>query len=330
MSILVTGASGFIGQHVARTLAGRGVQVVATGRSPAALAPLAAIGAHIVTANLATDSLASLLRGCEAVVHCAAMAAPWGAKEAFIRDNIRATERLLEAAAEAGVRRFVHLSSPSIYAGFEDQLNVREPFTPPQRWTSIYGETKWISEQCVLQPRFASLEPVVLRPRAVFGEGDRAIVPRVLAVARRGRFPLIRRGEAMIDVTYVANVVSAVERALETPRENAGHAYNITNGEPMTVRRLLDRLFAALGLKVRYVPLPATVALTLARISEAIASLRANGAEPRLTQYGIALLTYSLTLDISAAREKLGYTPAVSVEEGLTRYAAWWRQHGAA
>jgi nucleoside-diphosphate-sugar epimerase len=330
MNVLVTGASGFIGQHVARTLAGRGMSVVATGRTPSALAPLAATGARIVTANLATDSLDGLLRGCDAVVHCAAMAAPWGAKEAFVRDNVRATERLLHAAFEAGVRRFVHLSSPSIYAGFTDQLDVSEAFTPPKRWTSIYGETKWVSEQCVLQPRFASLEPVVLRPRAVFGEGDRAIVPRVLAVARRGRFPLIRGGRAMIDVTYVGNVVSAVERALETPRENTGRAYNITNGEPMTVRRLLDRLFNSLDLRVRYVPLPAPIALAVARLSEAIANLRANGVEPRLTRYGIALLTYSLTLDISAARERLGYQPMISVEEGLNRYAAWWRQHGAA
>jgi nucleoside-diphosphate-sugar epimerase len=330
MYVLVTGASGFIGQHVARTLARRGLGVVATGRAPSALAPLASDGARVITANLATDPLEALLRGCEAVVHCAAMAAPWGAKEAFVRDNVRATERLLDAAAAAGVRRFVHLSSPSIYAGFSDQLNVSEAFTPPSRWTSIYGETKWVSEQCVLQPRFASLEPVVLRPRAVFGEGDRAIVPRVLAVARKGTFPLIRGGQAMIDVTYVQNVVSAVERALETPRENAGRAYNITNGEPMTVRRLLDRLFGALGLKVRYISLPAPVALAMARLSEAIATMRANGKEPRLTQYGIALLTYSLTLDISAARERLGYQPAVSVEDGLARYATWWRKHGAA
>lgn len=330
MNVLVTGASGFIGQHVARTLARRGLGVVATGRTPAALAPLASDGARVITANLATDPLQGLLRGCESVVHCAAMAAPWGAKEAFVRDNVRATERLLDAAADAGVRRFVHLSSPSIYAGFKDQLDVPEAFTPPARWGSVYGETKWVSERCVLQPRFASLEPVVLRPRAVFGEGDRAIVPRVLAVARKGTFPLIRRGQAMIDVTYVGNVVSAVERALETPRENTGRAYNITNGEPMTVRQLLDRLFGALGLKVRYIPLPAPVALTMARLSEALATLRADGTEPRLTKYGIALLTYSLTLDISAAREKLGYQPTISVEEGLARYAAWWRRHGAA
>ncbi len=116
----------------------------------------------------------------------------------------------------------------------------------------------------------------MLRPRAVFGEGDRAIVPRVLAVAKRGRFPLIDGGSALIDVTYVGNVVSAIELALRAPREQCGQAYNITNGEPMTVRDLLDRLFAALGLKVRYVPLARPVAFGLARLAESFARVRSR------------------------------------------------------
>ncbi len=245
MSVLVTGASGFIGHHVVRTLRSRGEDVVATGRRAGALQPLQEAGARVVTANLATDSLREMVRGCHAVVHCAAMAAPWGKRDAFVRDNVTATERLLEAAAEAGVQRFVHISSPSIYSAFEHQVNVDEAFTAPARWANPYGETKWLSEQRVFDPRFASLQPVALRPRAVFGEGDRAIVPRVLAVARRGRFPLIDGGASLIDVTYVGNVVSAIETALSTPRENCGRAYNITNGEPMAVRELLTKLFGA-------------------------------------------------------------------------------------
>lgn len=328
MSVLVTGASGFIGHHVARTLLSRGEEVVATGRTASALQPLQSAGARVVTADLSKDSLGELTRGCHAVVHCAAMAAPWGQRDAFVRDNVQSTERLLVAAADAGVKRFVHLSSPSIYSALEHQTNVPEAFTAPAHWPTPYGETKWLSEQQVLDPCFASMEPVVLRPRAVFGEGDRAIVPRVLAVAKRGRFPLIDGGSALIDVTYVGNVVSAIELALRAPREQCGQAYNITNGEPMTVRDLLDRLFAALGLKVRYVPLARPVAFGLARLAESFARVRPGGGEPRLTRYGIALLAYSLTLDIRAARERLGYVPAVSVNEGLQRYATWWKTHG--
>jgi nucleoside-diphosphate-sugar epimerase len=304
--------------------------VLATGRRAAALAPLEAIGASTRTADLSTDTLDPIIHGCTAVVNCAALAAPWGGRDAFLRNNVQTTERLLLAAVAGGVTRFVHMSSPSIYSAFRDQVRVTEAFTPPQKWTSWYGETKWMSEQLVLTPRFSSLQPVVLRPRAVFGEGDRAIVPRIVAVARKGFFPLINGGAALIDATYVANVVSAVELALETSRENAGRAYNVTNGEPLAVRELLSRLFAALGMRVRFVPVPASVAYGVATLAEAIASLRSRAPEPRFTRYGIALLTHSLTLDITAAREQLGYQPKISVDEGLRRCADWWGQHGPA
>ena len=328
--ILVTGASGFIGHHVVRTLLGRGFDVTATGRSQAALAPLAQAGARTVTADLASDPLDDMVRGHTAVVNCAALAAPWGRRDSFVRNNVRTAERLLDVSVAAGIKRFVHLSSPSIYASFKDQLGVTEAFTPPSKWSSPYGETKWLSEQIVLDRRFASLEPVVLRPRAVFGEGDRVILPRILAVARKGIFPLMNGGAARVDVTYVANVVTAVELALATSRENAGRAYNITNGEPISVRELLDRLFSALGVRVKYIPLPESFAYGLANLSEAVARWRPNGGEPRLTRYGISLLAHSLTLDISAARERLGYRPQVSLQEGFERCGAWWRQHAAA
>jgi nucleoside-diphosphate-sugar epimerase len=328
--ILVTGASGFIGQHVARTLLSGGHHVSATGRSAAALLTLTQAGAQVVTADLAVDPIDDLVSGHAAVVNCAALAAPWGRRDSFVRNNVRTTERLLAAAAAAGVKRFVHLSSPSIYSSFRDQLGVAEGFTPPRRWTTHYGETKWLSEQLVLDRRFAALEPIVLRPRAVFGEGDRVIVPRILEVARKGVFPIVNGGIAQIDVTYVTNVVMAVELALTTARENVGRAYNITNGEPMSVRELLDQLFTAIGMRVRFVPLPEFVAYGVASLAEAVANLRSNGREPRLTRYGIALLAHSLTLDITAARERLGYAPRVSLQEGFERCAVWSRQHAAA
>lgn len=156
------------------------------------------------------------------------------------------------------------------------------------------------------------------------------IVPRILEVARKGVFPIVNGGIAQIDVTYVTNVVMAIELALTTARENVGRAYNITNGEPMSVRELLDQLFTAIGMPVRFVPLPEFVAYGVASLAEAVANLRSNGREPRLTRYGIALLAHSLTLDITAARERLGYAPRVSLQEGFERCAVWSRQHAAA
>jgi len=221
------------------------------------------------------------------------------------------------------VRKFVHLSSPSIYFRRCDQFNIEESFTPPKRWYTPYAETKWIAEERV---RGASeLGPTILRPRAVFGPGDRAIVPRIVAVARSGLFPLPNAGEAWADITYIENVVTAIERALECDQALDERVFNISNGEPIQIRDLVGRLLRSLGLHTRLISMPRHLAMAVASLSERAAWLRGGNREPRLTCYGVGLLAYSQTLCIEAARKHLGYVPAVSIDEGMDRYARWWR-----
>lgn len=282
----------------------------------------------VATADIASDPLEKLVASRDAVVHCAALSSPWGARGAFQRANVHATGRLLHAAHEAGVGRFVHLSSPSIYFRLADQFNIPEAFTPPRRWINAYAETKWQSEQRVADTRYAAMSRIILRPRAVFGEGDRAIFPRILNLARRGWFPQIGNGQALIDTTYVGNVADAVVTALSVPANPTTKVFNITNGEPMPVRELLNQLFAALDMKVRWVQLPRPVAVTLGTLAEGIARIRPGQPEPRLSRYGVGVLGYTQTLDISHARTVLGYQPRVSIDEGIRRFSQWWRAHG--
>ena len=322
MRILVTGASGFIGSHVAQRLVAGGHEVIGTGRDVGRLALVAQAGCKTVAVDLAADDLMALVEGCHAVVHCAARASPWGERSLFWRDNVTATERLVSAAQLCGtVRRFVFVSSPSIYFLPQDQLQLTEAFTPPRRWQTPYAETKWVAESRVLAA--SQIGPVAVRPRAVFGPRDAVIVPRLVAVARSGFFPLPGVGAAWTDVTYIDNVVDAIELALASGSEIVGRAFNITNGEPIQVRDLLQRLFGALGLAPMFVSIPRGLALTLAAMSERIARLRPGQAEPRLTRYGIGLLGYSQTLSIAAARQSLGYSPKISIDEGIARYASW-------
>jgi nucleoside-diphosphate-sugar epimerase len=318
MRILVSGAAGFIGSHVVRRLAAAHHTVIAIGRAPKGPSECA----HRVT-DLAADSLDPLLEGCDAIVHCAARAAPWGERALFWRDNVLATERLLDAARRAGtVRRFVQISTPSIYFRYQNQENIAEVFTPPRRWRTHYAETKWAAECRVREA--PALGPIILRPRAVFGPGDRAIVPRILAAVQCGALILPNGGKAWIDITYVDNVVFAVEQALIADREFEGRAFNITNGEPLQVRAMLTQLFAALKVRVRFRSTPISLALMAARASEAVAKLRAGSPEPRLTTYGVGLLGYTQTLSLEAARTCLNYSPVVTINQGLEQYARWW------
>ena len=324
MRVLVTGASGFIGSRTAARLAALGHDVVALGRDPARLASARAAGCRTRSLDLASDGLKDAVQDQSAIVHCAARASPWGRPNEFHRDNVEATERLLAAAADAGsVRRFVHLSSPSIYFRFRDQRALGEDFQPPAHWPTEYAKTKWESE-CSVR-RFPALSPIILRPRAVFGPGDRAIVPRLIAVAERGYFPLPSGGRAWTDVTFVDNVVDAIVAALEAHASLGGRAFNVTNNEPVQVRDLLSRLFGALKIRTRMLPMPRSVLLTMARASESFARQLGAGKEPRLTVYGAGLLSYSQTLSIESAQRDLGYSPATSLDEGLRRYAGWWK-----
>jgi nucleoside-diphosphate-sugar epimerase len=325
--VLVTGASGFIGSHVARHLHAQGHDVLATGRDMTRLDVLPRAGIATCVRDLASAPLASLTEGVDVVVHCAALSSPWGRREQFMSANVVATERLLDAARQSGVRRFVHFSSPSIYFRLADQFNTPEAFEPPRRWINAYAETKWMAECCIRRAVLAGLPAVILRPRAVFGEGDHAIFPRLLALAQRGWFPSIGNGEAIIDVTYVTNVVAAVQAIMQDDVPADGRVFNITNGEPMQVRELLHHLFGALDLKVRMIPVSRRIAVALGRASEVIANGLPGRPEPRLSRYGAGVLGFSQTLDISAARQQFGYAPTVSVVEGIGRFAQWWKSH---
>jgi nucleoside-diphosphate-sugar epimerase len=161
---------------------------------------------------------------------------------------------------------------------------------------------------------------IALRPRAIIGPYDATLLPRLLRVARTSRLPLMRGGDALIDLTYVDNVVDAIELALSADLERA--IVNISNGEPMPVRTLFAMLADAFGIELRVRRIPYPVVNALAALLERAASLR-SGWEPPVTRYSVGLLAYSQTLDLSLARNLLGYSPRVTLADGMRRTAAW-------
>jgi nucleoside-diphosphate-sugar epimerase len=330
MKILVTGATGGLGRNAVEFLQSRGVDVLATGRNRAIGEVLRAQGVEFVECDLSgsPEVLISLFkeRGVDVVWHCAALSSPWGAYEAFVDANLVATERLVLAAAAFGVKCFVHVSTPSLYFDYSHRRNIPETFVP-RKYVNAYAETKALAEQKIQQVTrdFPAMRTALIRPRGIFGKYDQALVPRIERVLNeRGRVPLPNGGKALVDLTHVDNVVHAMWLATVQEDVPSGTTFNITNGEPTTVADVLERLFRSeLKRDFAIAAVPYWVLDTAARALEAIASR--NGKEPLLTRYSAGALAFDMTLDITRAKALLGYTPIVSMAEGIAKTAAWMR-----
>lgn len=326
MKVLVTGATGFLGQALARRLLSQQADVSALGRNPAILAQLEREGMRPIRADLADrEAVAAACQGREIVFHAGALAAPWGRAQDFHNSNVQGTQNVIAGCEIHSVQRLVHVSTPSIYFGLDSLENVAEDAPLPARPVNEYARTKRLAEVEVDKAFARGLPVITIRPRAIFGPGDTTILPRLIARLKTGRLPVIGNGRNVTDLTYVENVVDALLLCATSPAATLGKKYNITNGEATALWPLIEKLCAALGYPYPRGRVPYRVADGAAALMEVVYRLLPGQPEPPLTRYSVALLAKNTTLDISAARRELGYQPQVSVEEGLRRFVGWWQ-----
>ncbi|MFT3735406.1 MAG: NAD(P)-dependent oxidoreductase [Rhodocyclaceae bacterium] len=332
MRILVTGATGGLGRNAVECLHEQGVNVRATGRNVAVGKQLTKAGIRFIPMDLAEasdDDMAGLVHEVDAVWHCAALSAPWGSRQQFESCNVRATAHLLRACGAAGTGRFIHVSTPAIYFDYTHRLQIEESFRA-RRPANEYVRTKALAEALVQGSgeSFPGMWTAIIRPRAIFGPHDQVLIPRLNRVieSRNGRLPLPRGGNAVIDMTYVENVVHAMWLATNSTDVPTGLAFNITNDEPARIATVLESLFVEqLGRTMDIIDVPYPVADLAARFMQGASLLTRK--EPALTRYSAGVLAYDMTLSIRRARDLLGYIPPVSMHEGIRRTAAWM-SHG--
>ena len=323
---LVTGATGFLGGAVALRLAREGFAVTGMGRDAAAGRALEERGVAFVAGDIADErSAAAACKDQDYVVHCAALSSAWGRPEDFFRTNVVGTRVIARAGRLSGVRRLIHVSSPSIFADRRPRLGVREDDPPAATPLNDYAATKLLAEKEIDAAHSEGLHVVTIRPQGIVGPGDPSILPRIIRTARRGVLPVIGDGRSVMDLTYIDNVVDSVLQCMRAPESVVGRKYHITNGEPSLIYDVIERVLSELGVRYRRRQLPLPVAYALGGALEAVHRALMLSREPRLTRYTACVLGCSRTLDISAARRDLGYSPRVPLDEGLRRFVAWWK-----
>lgn len=325
MNILVTGATGCLGGATARRLAAAGHAITGSGRDLAKGAMLAADGVSFVPADLTDQpTLEALAKRHAVIVHAGGLSSAWGRRADFMRANVESTKVLIQAAQDAG-SRLIFVSSPSIYFDFTDRYDIDPDAAPAARPVNAYAESKLIAEGLVRTAAKRGLDAAIVRPRAIFGAGDTALMPRLLRAAARGRIPLIDGGRALIDLSYVDNVADLLIAAALHPAALHGRAYNVSNGEPILAADLMRAVVRGLNLKTRLIPIRFPLAYAAAAAMEAAASLRPSRPEPVLTRYTVGVLGKSQTLSIERARSELGWTPSLSLRDGIERTLSAWR-----
>ena len=318
MRVLVTGASGFLGRAVATSILAAGHEVRTLQRSPSRVEGAADVLGSVTDAT----SVARATAGVDGIVHLAAKVSLAGDPAEFEAVNVGGTLRLLRAAVESGVGRFVYVSSPSVaHSGSSIVGDDAEP-ADPLRAHGDYARTKAQAELLALAADSPALAVVAVRPHLVWGPGDTQLVARIVERARQGRLPLLGKGAALIDSTYIDNAASGIAAALERAPHVHGNSYVITNGEPRPVAELLDGMCRAAGVPTPRWSVPAGVARTAGSLIEAVWRVRPGVDEPPMTRFLAEQLSTAHWFDQRRTRADLQWTPAVSLDEGFRRLAA--------
>jgi dihydroflavonol-4-reductase len=326
MNVFVTGATGFVGHHVAKALAAEGASLRFLTRKSSNLGNLEGIPGETVVGDLSDPaSLKSALAGIDAVVHVAADYRLWiPDPAAMYRANVDGTRELLRMAREAGVKRFVYTSSVATMHFRTDGIVINED-TPVSLGDMVghYKRSKFLAEQEAIKAAQAGQQVIILNPTSPIGSNDRKPTPtgRIVLDFLNGKFPAyMDTGLNLVDVTEVARA-----HVLALTKGAPGRRY-ILGGENLTLKQILDKMSAITGIPSPTVRIPFAVAATYAFFEELITG-RIRGREPRATLEEVRMGRKKMYASSARAQQELGFR-ILPVYPVMRAAIEWFRANG--
>lgn len=329
-TFLVTGATGFVGSHVAEALAARGDAVRTLARASSDTALLDRLGAAVVRGDLTdADAVRRAADGADVVIHCGAKVGDWGPVDDYRKVNVEGVRYLLDAVAGRPLDRFVLVSSLGVYAA-RHHYGTDETEPLPDGHIDGYTQSKVEAERLALQYFRKQGTPVaVLRPGFIYGPRDRSVLPRIATRLRERSVIYIARGRYALNTTYVANLVDAILLAVDSPAA-VGEVFNVTDGEFVTKRRFFEAVADGIGAPRPRGSVPVWLARFVANWRERAFRRADKPHPPRATQAQLKFAGLNLDFSIAKARTKLGYTPRVSFDDGMRAALESFRAEAAA
>ncbi len=321
MKALVTGGGGFLGKAIVSRLIARGNEVISFSRGD--YPELCRLGAEVAEGDIAdAGAVVSVAKGCDVVFHVAARVGIWGPYREYYSTNVKGTENVIEACRAHRIRRLVYTSSPSVVFCGGDMEGMDESVAYPETYHAHYPKTKAMAERMVLKADGEELATVVLRPHLIWGPGDNNLVPRLIDRGKSGRLIKMGNGPHLVDCIYIDNAAEAHLLAADrlAPGSSiAGKAYFISQGVPVDIGELMDRIIGTAGISPIRRTIPTGVVYAAGWLMESLYAVLGIRKEPPMTRFVAKQLSTAHWFDISAAKRDLGYSPSVSIEQGLQR-----------
>lgn len=328
--ILVTGASGFIGSHLAETLLDKENKIRVLVKSKQDIGNLAELSQdklsriEILEGDLTDKSqMDNLLKGVSCVFHLAAIARPMNVpNETYFKVNVDGTRNLLSSCKKNGIKKFVLISSMSVFGYSRDRRPLNE--SSPKLPVSAYGESKLIQENLVVEfCKINDIFLVVVRPPMVFGPRDLQFL-KLFRIIDTGFMPLLRKGKAKMEFTYVKNLVKGIILAYE--RGEKFEDYNLNDGRTYSIREVFSEIANSLDKRLFPVEPPVSLVIFLGKVTEIFAKI--VGIHPPFNSGTALWMINDNEMDISKAREKLGYKTTFPQDKSIKDTINYYRLRG--